>query len=86
MTNLLRQKPLTQSVEALRTKEIYYVEIVVVDGAQPPEPMTPMRRSRDLKIYLFEFMMITGVGRVRQLFESVQLVPKNEKKKNKIKD
>ena len=61
------------------TKKIYHVKIVVVDGANPPESKTPMRRSRDLKIYLFEFMMITGVGRVRQLFESVQLVPKNEK-------
>ena len=58
LTNLLRQKPLTQSVEALRTKEIYYVEIVVVDGAQPPEPMTPMRRSRDLKIYFVNCLKV----------------------------
>ena len=43
--------PLTQSVEALRTKKIYHVKIVVVDGANPPESKTPMRRSRDLKIY-----------------------------------
>ena len=36
-TNLLRQKPLTQSVEALRTKKIYQVQIEGVDGAHPPE-------------------------------------------------
>ena len=57
---------------------------MVVDEAYPPEPKTPMSRSRDLKIYLFEFMIITGVGRVRQLFESVQLVPKNKKTRLKI--
>ena len=53
LTIFLRQKPFTQSVEAVRTKKIYHVKIVVVDGAHPPEPKTTMRRSRDLKIYIF---------------------------------
>ena len=35
--NLLRQKPFTVGMEALRTKKIYYVVVVVVDGAHPPQ-------------------------------------------------
>ena len=58
LTNLLCQKPLTQSVQALRTKKIYHVKIVVVDGANPPETKTPMRRSRDLKIYFVNCLKV----------------------------
>ena len=58
LPNLLRQKPLTQSVEALRTKKIHHVKIVVVDGANPPESKTPMRRSRDLKIYFVNCLKV----------------------------
>ena len=67
LTNFLCQKPLTQSVQALRTKKIYHVKIVVVDGANPPESKTPSEEEQRLEDIF------------RQLFESVQLVPKNEK-------
>ena len=46
---LLCQKPLTQSVEALRTKKIYHVEIVVVDGAHPPRAQYSYQEEQNLE-------------------------------------
>ena len=84
LTNLLHQKPLTQSMEALRMKKIYQDEIVVVDGAHPPKAQYSYKEEQSLED------VFSGIhddnwelGRIRQVIESVQLVPKM---KNEIKD
>ena len=71
LTNLLHQKPLTQSVEALWTKKIYHVEIVVVDGAHPPKDQYSYKEEQSLED------VFSGIH--ESVFESVQLIPKNEK-------